>query len=120
MEKDDIVSSDLLYIWSSVSDKKCQKLHCHAEYEIYYFIQGDIEYKIEGRRYAIAPERLLLIPPNCFHGVTVKSSRLHRRVSIHFLPDLLEETERTVLLKMFHAKRRYYPNLSGTQMGFLI
>ena len=120
MEKDDIVSSDLLYIWSSVSDKKYQKLHCHAEYEIYYFIQGDIEYHIEGRRYNIAPESLLLIPPNCFHGVTIKSSSLHRRVSIHFLPGLLDEAEQAVLLKMFHAKRRYYPNLSGTRMGFLI
>jgi AraC-like DNA-binding protein len=120
METDDIFCSDQLYIWSSTSDRKCQKLHCHAEYEIYYFIQGDIEYHIEGRRYNLAPESLLLIPPNRFHGVTIKSSNLHRRVSIHFLPELLDEAERSVLLAVFHAKQRYYPNLAGTQMGFLI
>jgi hypothetical protein len=34
-----------------------------------YFIQGDIEYHIEGRRYNIAPESLLLIPPTAFTGL---------------------------------------------------
>jgi AraC-like DNA-binding protein len=120
MEKYDKLSSDLLYIWSCISDKPFHTLHCHAEHEIYYFIQGDIEYQIEGHRYTMVPESLLLIPPNCFHGVTIKSNNLHRRVSIHFQPGLLEEADRSLLLKPFYTKRRYYPNLSKVQIGFLI
>jgi AraC-like DNA-binding protein len=120
MRENDILSSDLLYIWSSVSDKAGQDKHCHAEYEIYYFIQGDVEYQIEGRLYNLAPESLLLIPPNCFHGVVVKSSDLHRRVSIHFRPDLLDETERPLLLDIFHTERIYYPNLYKSHIGLLI
>jgi AraC-like DNA-binding protein len=120
MRTDDILNTDLLYIWSTISDVPYHKLHCHAEYELYYFIQGDIEYQVEGSHFIMAPESLLLIPPNCFHGVTVKSSSLHKRISIHFKPKLLDETEQALLLEIFHAKRIYYPNLARSEIGFLI
>jgi AraC-like DNA-binding protein len=120
MRQDDILNSDLLYTWSSISDEVGHKLHCHAEYEIYYFMQGDVEYRLEGRPYSLTPESLLLIPPNSVHGVTIKTKALHRRVSIHFLPELLDEAERTLLLEIFHAPHLYYPNLSKTQIGFLV
>jgi AraC-like DNA-binding protein len=118
--KDDILNSDLLYAWSSVSDEPGSKLHCHAEYEIYFFLQGDVEYRLEGHPYTLAPESLLLIPPNSVHGVTIKSTQLHRRVSIHFLPDLLDEAERTLLLEIFYAPHLYYPDLSKTRIGFMV
>jgi AraC-like DNA-binding protein len=120
VKKQDILNTDFLYAWSQTSDELYHDVHCHAEYEIYYFISGDVEYRIEGRRFIMAPESLLLIPPNCFHGVTVKSAEPHRRVSIHFLSDFLDETERNLLLKMFHARRVYYPDLSRFAIGFLI
>ncbi|GHV44978.1 AraC family transcriptional regulator [Spirochaetia bacterium] len=120
MVKDDVLTSDLLYTWSSISDEIGHKLHCHAEYEIYYFLQGDVEYRLEGHPYTLAPESLLLIPPNSVHGVTIKSTRLHRRVSIHFLPELLDETERILLLEIFYAPHLYYPDLSKTQIGSLV
>jgi AraC-like DNA-binding protein len=120
MRKDDVLDTDLLYIWSTISDEPYHKLHCHAEYELYYFIQGDIEYQVEGRNFVMAPESLLLIPPNCFHGVTVRSSSLHERVSIHFQPKLLDEAEQALLLEMFGSKRTYYPNLERTEIGFLV
>jgi AraC-like DNA-binding protein len=118
--KDDILNSDLLYTWSSISDELGHKLHCHAEYEIYYFMQGDVEYRLEGHPYTLTPESLLLIPPNSVHGVTIKSKELHRRVSIHFLPELLDEAERTLLLEIFYAPHLYYPDLSKTKIGFLV
>jgi AraC-like DNA-binding protein len=120
MKEDDILTSDLLYVWSQYSDEVYQKIHCHAEYEIYYFIQGDIEYRIEGRHYIMAPESLLLIPPNCFHGVIVKSTEPYRRIAVHFRPELLDDTERPLLLGLFQAERMYYPELSNSGIGFLV
>jgi len=119
MRTDDIVEGSLCYVWSSVSDHKFTDRHCHAHYEMYYFVQGDIEYKVEGRLYTMAPESLLLIPPNVFHGSTVKSESLHKRISIHFLPELIDEAERKPLLECFHAEHVYYPDIQKTRIGIL-
>jgi AraC-like DNA-binding protein len=120
MIKRDILTTDLLYVWSQESDEVYQDIHCHAEYEIYYFIRGDVERRIEGRQYPMAPESLLLIPPNNVHGVFIQSARLHERVSIHFVPELLDEPERAPLLELFHAPLLYYPDVSTRQIGFLV
>jgi AraC-like DNA-binding protein len=120
MRQDDVLNTNLLYVWSSISDEPYRNLHCHAEYELYHFIQGDVEYQVEGRHFIMAPESLLLIPPNCFHGVTIKSSNLYQRVSIHFQPKLLDEAEQALLLEMFRNERIYYPNLARSEINFLV
>jgi AraC-like DNA-binding protein len=120
MIKRDILTTDLLHVWAQESDEVYQDLHCHAEYEIYYFISGDVERRIEGRRYPMAPESLLLIPPNNVHGVITQSTRLHQRVSIHFIPELLDEPERSPLLELFYVPLLYYPDVSTRQIGFLV
>ncbi|MDR0583460.1 MAG: AraC family transcriptional regulator [Treponema sp.] len=115
MVKNDILKTESAYVWSIVSDEIYQMTHCHAEYELYYFIQGDIE----GHWYIMAPETLMLIPPNHVHGVSVKTTALHKRISIHFLPELLDEAERALLLEIFHSPQLYYPDLSATRIDFL-
>ncbi|MDR2739914.1 MAG: AraC family ligand binding domain-containing protein, partial [Treponema sp.] len=120
MIKRDILTTDLVYIWSQESDEIYTDIHCHAEYEIYYFIRGDVDRQIEGVRYAMTPESLLLIPPNSIHGVITKSTRLHQRLSIHFKPHLLDESEQFLLPEIFHASHLYYPNLSTHRMRFLV
>jgi AraC-like DNA-binding protein len=118
--KRDILTTDLLYIWAQETDEVYSDIHCHAEYEIYYFIQGDVDYRIEGSHYVMTPESLLLIPPNNIHGVTTRSSRLHQRISVHFVPELLDEPERFLLPEVFQASRLYYPDLSAHRIRFLI
>ncbi|MDR0656170.1 MAG: AraC family transcriptional regulator [Treponema sp.] len=120
MIKRDILTTDLLYAWSQETDEVYSDIHCHAEYEIYYFIRGDVDYRIEGRHYTMNPESLLLIPPKNFHGVTARSTRPHQRISVHFVPELLDEAERSLLLEMFHASRLYYPDVSMHRIGFLV
>jgi AraC-like DNA-binding protein len=120
MIKKDILTTNLLYIWSQESDEIYSDIHCHAEYEIYYFIRGDAERQIEGSHYVMTPESLLLIPPNNIHGVTIQSTHLHQRVSIHFVPELLDEPERFLLPEIFHASHLYYPDLSSHKIRFLV
>jgi AraC-like DNA-binding protein len=120
MRNDDILNTDMLYVWSSISDELFQTIHCHAEYEIFYLKRGDIEYQVEGCLYKPDPGSLLLVPPNSIHGVTVRSCRPYERVSIHLLPELLEKTDQALFLDMFYRPRTYYPNLSQIQIDFLI
>ena len=46
-------------------------LHCHNFYEIYFFMDGTVDYLVEGRRYTPTPASLLLLSPNVFHGVKI-------------------------------------------------
>jgi AraC-like DNA-binding protein len=120
MIKRDILTTDLLYAWSQETDEVYSDIHCHAEYEMYYFIQGDVDYRIEGRHYTMNPESLLLIPPKNVHGVTVQSTRPHQRIFVHFVPELMGEAECSLLPEIFHAPNLYYPDVSIYKIGFLV
>ena len=37
--------------------------HSHTNYEIYFFLEGDVAYQIDGSSYSLKPRDLLLIPP---------------------------------------------------------
>jgi AraC-like DNA-binding protein len=95
-------------------------MHCHPEYEVYYLKTGDVEYRIEGRLYTPIPESLFLIAANSFHGVSVNSCRLYKRVSMHFPAELLDEPERNMFLAMFHSTRPYYPGVSTTNIDVMV
>lgn len=91
-------------------------LHCHNFYEVYYFIDGDVDYLVEGRRYKPTPHSLLLLSPHVFHGVRINESRTYRRFAMHFHPDILSAERRAFLLSAFptlekpHGKQVYYEN----------
>ncbi len=76
-------------------------LHCHNFYEAYFFLEGDVDYLVEGQKYTPSPNSLLLLSPHAFHGARVNSSRLYRRFSLHFHPDILTLERRAFLLSVF-------------------
>lgn len=49
-------------------------LHQHDFYEVYFFLNGQVEYRVEGRAYRMEPGDLLLINPMEFHQPIVESS----------------------------------------------
>lgn len=116
--KEDNYSTDLLHIIHNISDEPSGEfqLHCHTMYEILYILQGDIHYRIEGREYQPAPESILLIPPNMFHGVRINSSQIYHRFSIHFEAGFLDLEGRELLLLPFHQGGIYYPQASSFRL----
>lgn len=48
-------------------------LHQHDFYEVYFFLNGQVEYRVEGRAYRMEPGDLLLINPMEFHQPIVAS-----------------------------------------------
>ena len=55
-------------------------LHHHDFYEIYYFISGDVEYRVEGKTYVLQKGDLLLISPGVFHQPVVKPGVPYERI----------------------------------------
>lgn len=50
-------------------------VHHHDFYEVYFFLNGQVEYRVEGRIYHLEPGDLLLISPLEFHQPILESSR---------------------------------------------
>lgn len=87
-------------------DYSCQKhdsysLHCHNFYEVYFFLEGDVDYLVEGQKYKPTPNSLLLLAPHVFHGVRINTDSPYRRCSMHFHPDILSPGRRAFLLSAF-------------------
>lgn len=94
------------------------QIHCHDIYEIYYFLEGDVDYLVEGKKYRPSPHSLLLLSPHVFHGVRVNSNKPYSRYTLHFNPNLIHIDRRSLLLSSFpdHKKNSqreiYYEHLS--------
>jgi AraC-like DNA-binding protein len=100
----------------STQTNTVHQIHCHNVYEIYYFIEGDVDYLVEGKLYHPMPHSLILLSPHVFHGVKVNSDKPYRRFTIHFDPNLLNMDRRSLLLSAFPSyekhsvKEVYYEN----------
>lgn len=96
-------------------------LHCHSLYEIYYFISGDVSYLVEGRRYSLVPNSVLLLPANVFHGFRVESERPYERYTLHFFDEAIPVENRYTLLSPFRASGGrldlYYPDTRKFRLG---
>jgi AraC-like DNA-binding protein len=112
-------------MWHSKSDDERPCLDpCnhppHLESEIFFAFSGNVEFVIEGYRYALLPETLILIPPEAIHGWKLLSPSLFHRFSIHFLPEYLSEAERSLFLGIFNGGPRYFPSTSSRNINFFI
>lgn len=92
-------------------DYSCQKtdshyLHCHNFFEVYFFLEGDVDYLVEGQKYKPTPNSLLLLSPHMFHGVKINTDSPYRRCSVHFHPNLLSPQRRTFLLSAFPSPEK--------------
>lgn len=83
------------------------QIHCHNIFEIYYFIEGDVDYLVEGKLYHPTPHSLLLLSPHVFHGVRVNSGETYSRFALHFNPDLVNVERRHLLLSAFPNNEKY-------------
>lgn len=91
-QEDSFKTSQVVYAHTRSDEADMEyKMHCHNSYEIYYMVKGNVEYFLEGTSYVPKPGSLLIIPPNCFHGLRVLDGSEYHRIRLHFVPELLTE-----------------------------
>ena len=83
------------------------KIHYHNIFEVYYFIEGDVDYLVEGKQYHPTPYSLLLLSPHVFHGVRVNSDKNYQRYVLHFHPEIIHIDYRHLLLSAFPNTQKY-------------
>jgi AraC-like DNA-binding protein len=82
-------------------------------------IDGEAEFLIEGRKFLVASDSLFLIPSNCLHQWKHPSNKIHHRISIHFLPGLLDKTERDFFMDLF-TEPLHFSNGSLYNLNFFV
>jgi AraC-like DNA-binding protein len=110
-------------IWHNKSDEGPGldfRIHTHAHHEILYVFCGDIEFHVEGYKYPLLPGSLLLTPANNFHGWKPRSGHLYDRVSVLFMPELLDRAEQSFFLELFNTGPRFFTDSSSRNIGFFI
>lgn len=78
--------------------------HVHNTYEIYFFLQGDVNYFVEQSSYKLQKGNLLIFNNQEIHKAVSLSDAPYERVVIHFDSQIIKPlcTEKTDLLKCFH------------------
>lgn len=61
-----------------------QMKHSHNTYEIIFFESGDVDYVMEGRRYRLRKNDLVLTRPYTYHYIEVRSSSEYSRFNVAF------------------------------------
>ena len=95
-------------------------LHHHDFYEVYFFLGGKVEYRVEGRLYRLRPGNILLLSPRELHQVTVQAGRIpYERIvlwiSRPFLDSLAGGTDS--LSRCFDAALERHTNLLSPTDG---
>jgi AraC-like DNA-binding protein len=62
-------------------------VHIHDGYELYFFLQGDVTYNIEGQTYKLNSKDILIINNKELHRPYFDSNSTYERMVIHFNPD---------------------------------
>ena len=65
--------------------------HMHNEWELYYFLSGDIDYILDRSSYHLKKHDLLLIRPNVYHYAIRNTQEPYKRFVINFSPEIAEK-----------------------------
>jgi hypothetical protein len=58
--------------------------HCHAQYEMIAVIDGDITVMLEGQKYRLQKNQIIIIPPLFYHSITANEEGSYRRITALF------------------------------------
>lgn len=98
----------------------CVELHHHDFYEIYYFLGGHVEYRVEGRTYSLQKGDLLLINPMELHQpMVLADSETYERIVLWINREYLTSLgqDGTRLIQCFEPGHKNLLRPSAIQAG---
>ncbi len=82
-------------IENSTHEKKLSPLHIHSDYEIFLFLNGDVDLYIENSVYPMKPGFLAVINDHELHGYNHRGNQPFERVAIHINPEVIHSLSTT-------------------------
>jgi len=89
------------YMRESEPDLSDHYMHIHTELELYYFVEGSVEYRVESSAYTLHPGDILIMRTGEAHCALVDPAVPYERFTCMFSPELLKETLNSRLLSPF-------------------
>lgn len=88
-------------------------VHHHDFYEIYFFLNGKVEYRVEGKTFLLEPGDLLLINPRELHQPIVKQGTVYERIVLWIDKGFLESFSQdgVDLTKCFDSEAPTHTNI---------
>lgn len=65
------------------SDRSSLFLHDHESFELFWFLDGDVDYIVEGNVYPLKPYEMIIIPPRVLHRAVQKSPVRYERMILN-------------------------------------
>lgn len=97
-----------IYIRHAIDDEPDEKsftMHIHDKCEIYFFLSGDVEYLVEGSKYPLDENSLMIIRPAEAHTPKINGKGTYERYAVNFPIDLVKSIDPELrLLTAFTAR----------------
>ena len=88
------------------------KMHIHSRCEIYFFVSGKVDYLVEGSRYPLTPNSLMIMRPSELHVAHVLMEEQYERFAINFPLTFMSEADpNNILMKPFLERELGKDNL---------
>ena len=72
--------------------------HCHSNYELYVFLEGNVDFIVENTSYKMQPNSILLIPPHKYHYAKISNlNKPYRRFTFLFSPSAIPDNLKELL-----------------------
>lgn len=75
---------EIKYTESEISNSILWENHCHAQFEMIGVVSGDVSVVLEGRSCRLKENQCIIIPPLCYHSITINGGGTYRRVTALF------------------------------------
>ncbi|GAA0290655.1 AraC-like DNA-binding protein [Gracilibacillus halotolerans] len=82
--------------------KNMDNPHLHNDYEIYYLLEGERYFNINGKQYKIIANQMVFIHPNVLHQTSEVLGIPHKRFVVNFRNEFLSEEGRYLLQRLFN------------------
>ena len=102
---------DVTYIESEIDRPVLWENHCHAQFEMIAVADGDITVMLEGQKYRLQKNQIIVIPPLFYHSVTANEKESYRRITALFGMDAIP-----VVLQNNFAKQERTVNVDTARM----
>ena len=68
-------------------------MHIHDRCEIYFFISGNVEYLVEGSKYPLNENSLMIMRPAEAHSPKITGSSTYERYAVNFPLDIVKDID---------------------------
>lgn len=80
------------------------KMHAHDVCELYYFINGEADYFVEGNVYSLQKNDILIMRQGETHCLQIKPVDTYERLTVHFSPSVISENFSEEFLRPFYKR----------------